>query len=482
MFDFLWKWLPRFGRKSAPSSLSGSAWSGTGYIDSYKRNRNPTPNELLAELKETAWSCASMNAQACAQFEPALYVVTEHNQPKPKCATRPLGKGVEKRLRETPHLAGRLKSAATIEQVTEHPILALLDRPNPFHSQFDLWELTTLYQEVHGSAYWYLDRDAFGMPAGVWILPSQNVTPKRDKDSPRPVDYYEYRVSSQEQRFKPEEIVHFRYPDPRDPYTAGLGPLRAAYEQVKLTSEYAAFRMAKFENRAVPDAIVHPIEVMGEEERDRIESQWNQKFRRGGAGKVVVAETGLKVDLLSHSLGDLALLADMATTKDGIANAFHVPTAFFTTNTNLANLQASIHQHMSQAVAPRLLRRDERLNAQLVPLYDTSGRLFLASQSPIPVDKALNDQQQLNDIKWGVVTINEVRSERGLPPVPWGKVPWLPRVLLPTDVPRFQPGQQSVADPHVGESVDYPADGSDTSGVIESDGTPGQQPDVVGEL
>jgi hypothetical protein len=25
-----------------------------------------------------------------------------------------------------------------------------------------------------------------------------------------------------------------------------------------------------------------------------------------------------------------------------------------------------------------------------------------------------------------VVTINKVRSERGLPPMPWGDVPWLP--------------------------------------------------------
>jgi hypothetical protein len=34
------------------------------------------------------------------------------------------------------------------------------------------------------------------------------------------------------------------------------------------------------------------------------------------------------------------------------------------------------------------------------------------------------------------VTINEVRQDRGLPPVPWGETPWLPARWAPADVPR----------------------------------------------
>jgi phage portal protein BeeE len=143
------------------------------------------------------------------------------------------------------------------------------------HNQFDLWELTTLYQEVHGSAYWYLDLDpVLGVPRAVWILPSQNVTPRRDPNSKNLVDYYLYRTGRSEERFAPEQIIHFAYPDPRDPYTSGLSPLRACFEQAALTSDYAAFKKAKFENHAIPDAIISPDEVMGEEERDRLETQW----------------------------------------------------------------------------------------------------------------------------------------------------------------------------------------------------------------
>ena len=95
--------------------------------------------------------------------------------------------------------------------------------------------------------------------------------------------------------------------------------------------------------------------------------------------------------------------------------------------TNLANLQAADHQHMAKAMTPRLTRRDEKLNEQLVPLYDPTGRLFLASEDPVPVNQELDVREHEIDMKYGVVTINEVRGQRGLPPVPWGDVPWLPR-------------------------------------------------------
>ena len=55
----LGNWL---AAKAAPRGLTGNAWTGTGFVDGFKRNRNPTANELMAELKATAWTCASINA------------------------------------------------------------------------------------------------------------------------------------------------------------------------------------------------------------------------------------------------------------------------------------------------------------------------------------------------------------------------------------------------------------------------------------
>jgi hypothetical protein len=42
---------------------------------------------------------------------------------------------------------------------------------------------------------------------------------------------------------------------------------------------------------------------------------------------------------------------------------------------------------------------------------------------------ATNVAQEEMDLKYGIVTINEIRGERALVPVPWGQEAWLPNRL-----------------------------------------------------
>jgi HK97 family phage portal protein len=422
--------------KAMPHALTGGQWFGTNYTDLYKRNREPTANELMAELKGTAWTCASLNAAVCANYYPRLFVATHTGQAAPRAPVKNLDRRTQEWLRSRKDLPARWTKAAKLQEVTEHVLLELFASPNPFLSQYDLFELTTLYQEVLGSAYWQLDIGPLGVPRAIWVMPAQNMTPEREADSPNLVDRYCYQTGKTRDYFPPDQIMHFRYPDPRSPYTSGLSPLRAAIESVNLTSHYNARRSAIFEQTAVPDAVVTPSEVIGDDERERLEMMWNQRFRRGGAGRALVTESPMKVQLLRQSMGDLALLAEQGATKEDVANAFHVPLSYLTRETNMANIQAAHQQHMMTAISPRLSRRDERVNNQLVPRFDPTGRLFIASEDPVPVN--LENQLQRMDLslKYGVVTINEVRQEQGMDPVPWGDVPWLPLMWERTDFPR----------------------------------------------
>src|SRR5262245_29103876 len=69
----------------------------------------PGPADLLAELKSTAWTCASLNASACASFPPRLYVVTRPGQSAPRCLTRSLDGHERTRLRGLAHLSGQTR-------------------------------------------------------------------------------------------------------------------------------------------------------------------------------------------------------------------------------------------------------------------------------------------------------------------------------------------------------------------------------------
>jgi hypothetical protein len=88
---------------------------------------------------------------------------------------------------------------------------------------------------------------------------------------------------------------------------------------------------------------------------------------------------------------------------------------------------------MAKAIGPRLQRRDEKLNEQLVPLYDPTGRLFLASEDPVPENFDDNMKQLELFLKYGVLSINEVRSGEGLEQTSWGDLPWIPLQWAQTD-------------------------------------------------
>lgn len=400
-----------------------------GVIDAYRRVREPSSGELFSELKNTVWTCASINASVCAASPPRLYVRTYPNQPRARCLTRGVS---HKAARQFAGISAEVK----IEEVVEHPILDLLAQVNPVHNAQDLWELTTFHQETVGSAYWLLDTDSvLGIPRAIWPLPAHKVKPVRLPGDDAVVSYYELRDGQRVERYAPESVIHFRYPDPREPYLSGLSPLRACFESAALNSIFMAYKRSIWDNAALPGAIVSPVEAIGPDERDRLEAQWQQRFRKGGNGRVVIAESEMNVALLQTSYADLAALAEAGATQADIANAFGVPLPFLVSETNLANLQAAEHQHASKAIKPRLARRDEKLNEQLVPLYDPTGRLFFASDDPTPVNVDALRAQEEQDLKHGVRSINQVRSDRGLPPVEWGERPWLSAHLLPTDSP-----------------------------------------------
>jgi len=68
-----------------------------------------------------------------------------------------------------------------------------------------------------------------------------------------------------------------------------------------------------------------------------------------------------------------------------------------------------------------------RGEANFAPSDEPTRRLFLAPEDPSPVDPEMQWQMMKINMQYGVLTINEARDAQGLPPVPWGDRPWLPK-------------------------------------------------------
>src|SRR5947209_1058582 len=135
-FNRLARWLVR---KTAPATVRNGMLERPSFVDAYRRLRTPSGHDLLAELKNTAYACATLNASVCATYAPRLFVSTRPGEANPRCLTRSLSPTERSDLFRRPDLALRLKGAEQIVKVLHHPLLTLLRAVKPTHNAHDLW-------------------------------------------------------------------------------------------------------------------------------------------------------------------------------------------------------------------------------------------------------------------------------------------------------------------------------------------------------
>lgn len=404
----MFSWWKQWWQSSRVRGNRDPGWVAMGHRTS-GWSRSPRPAELLAELRTTAYACAMINAGICATFAPRLYMRLLPGEKAPKTGAKVIDEQTARRIlsKEAPPKPGQ----GTIVEVIDHPLLTLLRSANEEMNGHELWETTALSLEVLGNAYWWLEGDP---PVSVWPLPAARIRPA---GASFPGDWV-LDTANGPLRLDGNQVLHFRNPTLEYLYGPGWGPMRAAYEPAALATRFHTYRRGLWENAATPGVILSTNQPLGEEEVDRIESRWQQRFGRGGSGRLLVTDADFKVSTVQFSPADMASLAEAGATRAEIANAFGVPLAFLTSDTNLANLQAAEHQHRSLAILPRLRRRDDRLNEKLTRRFDPTGRLFLAADNPVPDDREADLRQLKADLRLGVLTVEEVRRARGLGPRP----------------------------------------------------------------
>jgi len=407
--------LARFvkGKSTPPGTLSGRTFAA----DVWGAAGAPGAHSLIASYRGTAYACANLCAQGVASVPLRLYVETRRGQEPPRVRTAPVTAARLKALRDRPAFARRVTGASTVEEVLEHPLLDLLQNVNAELDGFTLIELTQLYMETVGSAYWYLPRNALGVIEAIWVLEAQHVRARRGANGA--LTGWDYGTGPDGRRFGAHEVLPFRMPSLSSPYGEGLSPLRAAWEAVSLQERERAHANAFLENSARPDVIVSArgeYGGLGEDEAERLEERFRRKFRRGRSGGVLVISDEVDVKPLTFAPRDVQNALFHQMTREDIANAFGVPVSLLQTrDVNRANAEAGHYQLAKNAILPRCRRLEERLSQRLCPLFDE--RLFVAFDSPVPQDREYELKAREAHLAAGVITVNEARSEIGLAPL-----------------------------------------------------------------
>jgi len=315
------------------------------------------------------------------------------------------------------------------EQVFEHVFLDMMKNVNPFMNRFELWELTLTFLELTGNAYWWIVPNRLGVPAEIWVIPSQNMKVVPDKREF--LKGYLYGGMGNQVAFEREEIIHFKYPNPKSLYY-GMGPLEAARYEVSSNEYQKKYEMALFKNQARPDGVLETDEMLDDPTLTRLHREWEQAHRGPDrAYRVAILERGLKYKQVQISPRDLDFLQGRKVTRDEICAIFKVPLSKLgiVEDVNRANAEANDYTFRKDTVAPKLIRIEEKLNERLLPRYDQN--LECAFENIIPGDKEFMLKERETNLKVGFSTINEERERVGREPVPWGNVPYLPVNLIP---------------------------------------------------
>ncbi len=126
----------------------------------------PTDHQLILEYNTNGivFTCANLNAKGLMATQLRLY------RQKSGAAVQKAAKGYPVSVEEQKRLkhGRRIAKSAVVEEVVEHPVLALIHDVNDNLNGGQLWFLTSVYLDVLGRAYWYIEREGDNYDAGVF--------------------------------------------------------------------------------------------------------------------------------------------------------------------------------------------------------------------------------------------------------------------------------------------------------------------------
>jgi HK97 family phage portal protein len=330
--------------------------------------------------------------------------------------------------RENRFIANKISRSVSVEEVVDHPFLDLMARANPVMDGNEVLEMLQLFMELVGDAYLLKVRNKLGVIQEVWPLMAHlvEIVPHATEY----IDHYKYGLGLNPSRFMPNEVVHFKFPNPND-YYYGMGPLAAAAGAVALQQNMDAYEENLFRNNARPDQLLIPEQPIRKEARDKLMSEFNRMTRGiSNTGKTIAMPYGVRLEQLTFSPKELAFLKGRKTTREDIATIFDIPATLFSTEEGgRSKDEAAEYTHAKYGVYPRCRRLAYRLNQDLIQEYD--GRLFCAFDNPVPEDKEFKLKRQIARLRSGFSSINQERAEEGYAPVEWGPEPILSSNMVP---------------------------------------------------
>lgn len=396
---------------------------GLELIRSWAASDDTVPNNpisLISAYKNLVYACASKNAYVMSRQKLHLYMMSPKGYKSksfPGFAIRDKTYRNNILDRAPAVIKSEILYSADSElsEITDHPFLELFYRPNNDFAYTEFLQLSDLFMELTGNNYWHIAKNSIGIPKALYILPSQNITPILGKTVY--IKEYKYTTSHGIKNIKPLNIFHCRFPNPAN-IPIGVSPLSACVDSVNLDTYALKYAAAIFKNMGALSGYFHTKDNLNESSFNRLSEQLKKYKGYSNAGQTPLLDNGVEFTPISVSPQMLFdSLITKKTDKD-IARAFGVPISMIDVeDVNKANAETGSNTYEEQTIDPRNRLFSDKINQSIIPLYPQREgvKIFCAFDNPAKEDNSFILKKQIEFVKWGICSPNEVRKEEGRP-------------------------------------------------------------------
>lgn len=306
--------------------------------------------------------------------------------------------------------------------IPNHPLLPILQAPNPDITFYDLFEGSASFIEQFGEFFWYcVPGSLTGYTNGIkeiYLLRPDKMGIVLDKSTGEVIGYnYSAGTGQSKIPFTTDEIMHYMKFNPKNPYR-GYSTLEAAIEYVVTEQEVSRFTRNYFRNNAAMSGILEVSGKLTRENWNKFIRQWRERYEGpDNAGKIaMIRDSQAKFTQLSSNLSDMQLTDLKENTVNQLMMMWKIPQGLFGMGDGEGLGRASVETleyiFTKWNIDPKLSRFDDLLQRMHNKYYGSfvSGTVYGGHKNIIPADKnfELLVYQQGVD-KW--ITRKEIRDK-----------------------------------------------------------------------
>lgn len=309
----------------------------------------------------------------------------------------------------------------------DHPVRALLERPNEAMSEGEFWQAVEIYLCVAGFSVWEIEFTNGGQPIALWPMRPDWCSFLRGPNQPlRAVRYQPHGLPPQD--VPVDRLLVFMEFDPIFPMLKGLSKTAVALRTISADNNATDFLASFFQRGAVISGVLKTQASLSDAEAMRIRARWRDVHgSTANWGDIAVLGAGTEYQAVQMSFKDMDFTSLDGRDEARICSIFNVPPVLLgakvglsaSTYSNYAEARKAFYE---ETIHPRWQQLAGEITTQLIPKYGGDSRRVFAAFDTADI-KALQEDRTarwgraVGAAQSGLVTRDEARQEMGLDPI-----------------------------------------------------------------